>query len=72
MKLLLVLLAILFGAWLWRSGRSARRPPTPPTPPQPRAMIACALCGTHVPGDEALPGRGGHYCCAEHRQRAEA
>jgi uncharacterized protein len=35
-------------------------------------MVACAECGTHLPQGEALPGRGGHFCCAEHRARHEA
>lgn len=35
-------------------------------------MVSCAECGTHLPEAEALPGRGGHFCSAEHRQRHEA
>jgi len=81
MKLLLVLLAILFGIWLWRSGRNASNrnkhpdpkasPPGAPTK-QAQDMLACKLCRLHVPQAEALIGPKGAYCCAEHQRRAEA
>jgi uncharacterized protein len=64
---------VLIGAWLWRASRarSSAEPKAPPPAPQPQDMVACALCGVHLPQAEALPGRQGRYCCAEHRQRAE-
>ena len=46
--------------------------PTEPADPAAALMVACASCGTHLPLAEALPGRGGHFCCAEHRARHEA
>lgn len=30
-------------------------------------MLECAQCGVHLPRDEALPGRGGVFCCEAHR-----
>lgn len=78
MKLLLVLAVVLLGVWLWRSGRGSpssggqAKPPSASTPPAPpQDMVACALCGLHVPRSEAVEGRQGRYCCSEHRQRAE-
>ena len=74
--LLLGLLAVLFfilGAKRGVRGRDADAPPSrPPPPAAPQAMQRCAECGVHLPADEALPGRGGAFCCAEHRTRFEA
>jgi uncharacterized protein len=71
MKLLLVLIAVLVLVWLVRgSVRRARVPPTA-APPPPLAMVACAHCGLHLPANEALPGRGGVFCGAEHRAAYE-
>ncbi len=73
MRWLLVLFAILIGIWLWRSARQTkgghRRSGT--VAPDPQQMIGCALCSVHIPAAEAVRGRMGAYCCAEHRNRAE-
>lgn len=73
MKLLVVLLALLLGVWLWRRGRrleahgGASRADAAPQP-----MISCARCGVHLPRDVAVPGRAGAmYCSQEHRREAE-
>lgn len=75
MKFLLFLLIVLLATWLWRSGRrdtsGSDRPATPPSPSPPQEMVRCTLCGTHLPHSEAIVGRTGIYCCAEHRQSAE-
>lgn len=75
MKIFLLLAVVLLGAWLWRSNRAAKTPepkaPPPPAAPQPQDMVACALCGVHLPQAEAVAGRQGVYCSVEHRQRAE-
>lgn len=73
--LLLLLLALVVFAIGFRKGRPPERPPAsparPPAPPEPKGMIACARCGLHLPRDEALPGRGGQFCSAEHRAAFE-
>ena len=78
MKVLIILLAILAGVWIWRSGRdkslgARQRPPV--EPPSEKAatqpVVACLVCGVHVPSSEAFIGREGSYCCPAHRQRAE-
>ncbi|WP_413893051.1 PP0621 family protein [Candidatus Skiveiella danica] len=78
MKALIILLAILAGVWLWRSGRQkslggrANPPPEPPASGREAAsMVACAVCGVHVPPSEAVAGRQGSYCSAAHRRQAE-
>jgi len=76
MKLLLMLalLAVVFYMLGARRGRpdepEASAKPPPPAPP--KEMLRCAECGMHMPADEALPGRGGVFCGAEHRNRFEA
>jgi uncharacterized protein len=74
MKFLLVLAVVFLGVWLWKSGRakppeSARPARHQPLPPQ--EMLACSFCKVHVPAPDALRGRDGVYCCADHQQRAE-
>lgn len=71
--LLLALLAFVF----YMLGRKRQGPPPaaprpPPAAPQGQAMVACAQCGLHLPQGEALPGRGGVFCSAEHRTAYEA
>jgi len=71
----LVLFAVLFVAYLvWRNDRvdrggGKRRAPAAPAAPQP--MVACALCGLHLPEADAVRGNDGrHFCGQEHRLRA--
>ena len=75
MKLALLFVAILALVWLIRSaGRRRVRPPDPAQPDQARQaqpMLACAMCGVHMPRDEALPGRGGVFCSEAHRAAFE-
>ena len=69
MKYLLVLAVVLVAAWIWRQRRSEEQQAAPP-PRRPPAvatpMVACRHCGLHLPLDQAVAGRHGHYCCAEH------
>lgn len=76
MRALLVLAIVVLAVWLWRSGRrdisGTDRPAPPATPPSPQEMVRCAHCGVHLPRSDAVAGRLGLYCSAEHRQSAEA
>lgn len=71
MKLLVLLLVVLFGLWLWRS----RRPPAAPRPPREKPpaaeMVRCAVCGLHLPQADAQLTSRGAYCGVEHRQQIE-
>lgn len=74
MKFFLVLVVILIGIWLWRSGRQVKPPAkgdsgTPAHEPQD--MVRCDLCAVHFPKADSVAGKHGVYCSAEHRQRAE-
>lgn len=76
MKYLLILLAVLVGVWLWRSGRAT--PTTPKSgsgktpPPTAQDMVACAACGVHLPNTDAVRGRRGWYCGEPHRIESES
>lgn len=76
MKYLLVLAVVVVAFWVWRNNRQSdagaqpRKVPVP-TPGVPVVMVACRTCGTHLAQDDALPGKQGRYCSAEHRQQLE-
>jgi len=69
MKLLILLLAVGALVWLLRGGtrRNVSGPPRGAAGDAPQSMLRCAQCGLHIPGNEALPGRGGVFCGEAHR-----
>ncbi len=74
MRLLLLLLLVLIGIWLWRSNREAKaaqKQEKPLSARPPLDMVGCTFCSVHVAVVDAVQGRKGPYCCADHRQRAE-
>ena len=73
MKLIVLLAVVLAVVWLARSARRRARGRDEPAAPPPaqEAMVACPHCGVHLPRSEALPGRGGLFCCEAHRESYE-
>lgn len=80
-RYLLLILFIVLVIWATRllRRRERSRRPQPRVDGRPHAasdeeqvMLACAHCGLHLPRSEALPGRGGVYCCEAHRAVVEA
>ena len=76
MKLLLLLVVVLVGVWLWRSSRAhGPRSQGKAEPKQPLAtpldMVQCAHCGVHLPQSESHQGKFGRYCSADHLALAE-
>ena len=78
MKYLLVLVVVLIAIGIWRSKREGRAPPAARKGPGPSAdgkraieMVSCAVCGVHCPRTDALAGKRGLYCSAQHRGQAE-
>jgi uncharacterized protein len=77
MKYLLVLAVVAVAFWIWRNNRRAEvadrtaRRPDPRHDGKPVTMVACRVCGTHLPHTDAVQGRQGLYCGQEHRQQLE-
>ena len=73
MKFLLLLLAVFALLWLLRRTLRSKLPPRAESAPAvvPQEMVACAMCGLHLPRAEALPGRGGVFCGEAHRTAFE-
>ncbi len=77
MKYLLVLAVVAVAIWIWRNNRRAEvadraaQRPDKRSSAKPVTMVACRACGTHLPQTEAVKGREGLYCGAEHRQQIE-
>jgi uncharacterized protein len=75
MKFALLIVAVLALVWLLRASLRRLKPPPPPAASKPaevQPMLACAHCGVLLPRDEALPGRGGVFCSAAHRDAFES
>lgn len=76
MKYLLVFAVVMVAFWVWQNNRRADRsdsrgPAAPVKPHAPVVMVACRTCGTHLAENDALTGRLGRYCSAEHRVQLE-
>ena len=73
MKFVLVLIVVVALLWLLRRGKASKGPgggdARPATPKD--EMVACLQCGLHLPRSDALPGRGGIFCCEAHRTAHE-
>jgi uncharacterized protein len=77
MKFALLAFAVVVLVWLLSRATSRRAPPPQPGRPTSKSnevkpMLACAKCGVLIPGDETLPGRGGVFCSAAHRDAFES
>jgi len=79
LKILIFLLAVLFGVWLWRRNRlsaqkhrSQQPENTPakdaqaPSALQPSPMLSCKHCGIHMPETDMVKGKAGVYCSQAH------
>ena len=79
MKYLLLFAVFAVFAWHWRSTRRAdiaerkrKVHPAPGPAAGPVDMVQCAHCHIHLALPDAVGGRKGSYCSAEHRALAEA
>lgn len=80
MKYLIVLAVLAVAFWIWRSNRvgSQSQPVPKTTKAEPgsastpvQTMLQCAHCGVHLPASDAVAGKQGRYCSAEHRAQLE-
>lgn len=71
---LLALAAYVGWHWMRRAAVRDQRDPGARSRPEatPQLMVSCAVCGLHLPRQEALTAGDRHYCCDEHRQRGQA
>jgi uncharacterized protein len=71
LRLLLIALAVWIIVVLIRN-RSSRKAALkkPQNNQHIDSIVPCAICGTHVPEDEALHEDGKVYCSPEHRDQA--
>ena len=75
MKYLVVLLVLAVAYLMWRGKRIHKTPVRKTPPPKlaaPQDMLACALCGVHVPRDDALVAGNRNYCCKAHLEQDQA
>ena len=76
MKYVVLLVVLVIAYMVWRSNRIGRGGAAPGTrgPAKgtgPQEMIACPVCGLHLPRADAIAGPDGlAYCSQEHRLRA--
>ncbi len=73
---LIRILIILAGLWLIlhfvRRALRRHQQHEGDTSPSPARMVACALCGTHIPESEAVRVGNRTYCCEAHRRSGES
>lgn len=78
MKYLIVLALVSLLLWKWRAARRTDKRPQSTTQAakgesaEGTPMLACRLCGLHVPQPEAVRNAQGWYCCEAHSHSAEA
>jgi uncharacterized protein len=78
MKYLLVMGFVLVVFWIWRHNREteqrdaapAHRPAPAKTATAITEIVACEVCGVHLPKTEALIGNNGIYCSDAHQRQA--
>ncbi len=80
MKYLFVVAVVAVAFWFWRNNRQnakVQQKKSAPSqskaphigPPQP--MLQCAACGVHLPATDAVVGKRGSYCTADHLRLRE-
>jgi uncharacterized protein len=83
MKYLLVLVIAFVVIWIWKSERRADISEKSKAARDRKArksnqkmvtteVVACDVCGLHLPRLDALTGPGGVYCSDAHRRQAGA
>lgn len=77
MKYLLVLAVVALAYTLWKHNRQSemqagKQAPQRPKPNTPATMVACKHCGVMLPETDAVKGKLGYYCGAEHQRLEEA
>ena len=71
-RILILVLVVVGVVWWLRAKRKQGQSPSasekrPEQMSTPQPMVACHLCGTHLPQNDALQSEGQWYCCTKHR-----
>ncbi|MCX8085309.1 MAG: PP0621 family protein [Rhodocyclaceae bacterium] len=73
----ILLIAVIIGLICWwggfcrRTTSSRQKLIKDPEIKNPERIVACSVCGMHVPESEALNLAGRYFCCEAHRQQAD-
>ena len=78
MKYLLVMALVLGVFWMWRHNRHVEKKEERDKAKRQAAvqklspidMVACAVCGVHLPKSEALRSADSYFCGDAHRRQA--
>jgi uncharacterized protein len=78
MKYVVVVGLILLVFWAWRSSRknrvndkSSHQAASSNQQIKATQIVACKVCGLHLPHTDAVAGKQGLYCSIAHRQQAD-
>ncbi len=79
MKYFLVMALVLGVFWMWRHNRHLEKEEKDKAKRQaavqklpPVDIVACAVCGVHLPKSEALRSADSYFCGDAHRRQAGA
>ena len=67
-RIIIILLALWLVVHFVRRALARHRRSSGPSTNDPARMVACAVCGTHIPESEAIRADGKVYCCEQHRK----
>lgn len=67
-RIVIILLVLWLVVHLIRRALARRRQSSGPAANDPARMVACAVCGTHIPESEAIRANDKVYCSEPHRK----
>lgn len=70
MSKFLLLILVVFAAWLLVKRLRGKDAAAGAPDPAPEQMVNCSHCGLYLPQKEAIADGDKFFCCAEHRRRA--
>jgi uncharacterized protein len=67
-RIIIILLALWLAVHFVRRALARHRRSSGLSTNDPARMVACTVCGTHIPESEAVRADGRVYCCEQHRK----
>jgi len=68
MRILLLIIAVVFGFLIIKQMINSRRRSEEKKLPETTRMVRCEHCGVHIPKQEALLDNNHYFCSDEHRK----